>query len=487
MTRSLLVAIGAILLGALAVRLGLVLASDAYTNGDSDNYLTVAANIVRNFCVSRSDPASGACQPDWGGNQPLPGYPAFIALSWLVLGHSVFAVQLLQTVAAVAAAARMTYAVWAYTRRRDVTLAVAALLALSPLQVALPRAILTEPLATATTIWVMAELILSLAERRLRIVSLGCALAAAIFVRPDAVVLCLVVAGAAFYLHRPPVALARGALVALLVLLPVAGWIARAETVGLSFPRPASGHDWPFPPGMLAWAMTWSESDADEHSFIVPVFDADYSEIAIPSHVYVDAAEQESVQRALAELRAQAGEPVPASIDAVFGSLAAKRRASHPVATLVAVPVKRALYMWLSPAYAFDWPIRRFSLEEGAAIAHTGYASLAGLLSMIARYPMALGERALVNGYRLVVLLGFATCVVLCRRASLVRVRPVVAIVASYVVLRTIFMSWIAPGLGTRYIVEALPAMEIVCVLGLLYARGGAKHPVAAEAQLRPG
>ena len=53
--------------------------------GDTIGYQNVALNILYNFCVSLSDPATKECVPHWGGNQ-LPGYPAFLALNYWLFG-----------------------------------------------------------------------------------------------------------------------------------------------------------------------------------------------------------------------------------------------------------------------------------------------------------------------------------------------------------------------------------------------------------------
>jgi len=454
---------------AVLARSAFVFTTDVYSNGDSDNYVTVAENIYRNFCVSHSDPTSGACTPYWGGNQPFPGYAAFISLAWLIGGTSPVSVQLLQALVAALAIARMAYAVLVFTRRRDMAFAVGCVLAVSPLQVAFSRAILTETLATATTIWVFAELILSLAEKRLRLLSLGLALVAAIFIRTDAIVLIPVVAGVGFYLHPLPVALKRGTILGLIVAVPLGAWVARSVAVGLPpFPAPASGFGWTLPPGMMSWAMTWTENEGDERSYIIPLFQAQYSKIEVPDSAYRSAAERQEVQANLAKLASYDGQPVPADIDHAFASLAAARRHAEPLQSYVVKPLKRCLYIWLSPSYAFDWPTRRIPNLEGAAMVHAAYSSLGGLLAIIKNYPIDVAQRALINAYRLAVAIGFLVIAALSGAGPLRSLRPIIAIAGAYTLIRTLFMGAFAPGVGTRYIVETLPAMEVVCTLAVI-------------------
>src|SRR5688572_23607119 len=80
---------------ALLPRLLLILFTPA-TEGDGDVYGLVAENILRNGCVSMSDPTTAACIPHWGGNQP-PGYPLMIALAWGLSGHAPIAPLVLQS------------------------------------------------------------------------------------------------------------------------------------------------------------------------------------------------------------------------------------------------------------------------------------------------------------------------------------------------------------------------------------------------------
>src|SRR6185437_11916384 len=92
-------------------RLILVFSTSYYSTPDSRAYIRVAENIASNFCVSRSDPVSGLCEPSWGAGNQLPGYAAFIAVAWLFGKHSLIAVLLLQSLAAGFAIGRLAYAV----------------------------------------------------------------------------------------------------------------------------------------------------------------------------------------------------------------------------------------------------------------------------------------------------------------------------------------------------------------------------------------
>lgn len=227
--------------------------------GDTAIYETVALNILKNACVSVSSPVDGACIPHWGGNQ-LPGYPVFLAAVWSVFGKSALAANVVQSVLWTAAACYLVRAVWRFTGKWSAALLVGVVLALSPLQIPWVRMTLTETSAFTTTLWVFAELILSLADRRLRAVPLGIALAAAIFVRYDQIFLCLAVAAVGFYLYTPVQALKRGLVIALVVAAPLMAWTARNMVVGLDVvPHALTLEDGGVPPlGYIAWGNTWT-------------------------------------------------------------------------------------------------------------------------------------------------------------------------------------------------------------------------------------
>jgi hypothetical protein len=464
---------------AVVPRLALVLSTEPFDTPDSSTYVTVAENIQQNFCVSRSDPASGACKPHWGGNQ-LPGYPAFIALAWAIGGNSLVAIVVLQAVAASLAIGFLAYAVLVYTRRRDMALAAGCLLALSPLEIGYARALLTEALAMTTTIWVLGELILSLAARRLRVPSLGIALIAAIFIRLDGVLLCLLAAGVGFYLHPPGLALRRGALLAAIVIAPLAAWTIRSVAEGLPpFPTVAAAeHDWSVPKGIHRWATSWIETTEQAAEFIYPINKAAYSSARVPRDARIAPAERKRAEALLGMLSLHDDEPVPASIDDAFATLAAERRAAAPVETYLRLPLQRALFLWSDPYPSFGWPIG-FRTHESLEIARTiDSGGIAGLLAMALRYPVQSIGKLIIDGYRLVLLAIFVLLAIRSRHESFRFLCPIIALAAAYAVIRTVFFSaWIVE---TRYIVEAFPALETVCALGIascFMARTGAPPP----------
>lgn len=453
---------------ALAARLALVLSADPYLTPDSRAYIRVAENIYTNFCVSRLDPASGECVPLWGaGNQP-PGYPAFIATAWRLDGKSLLPVLVLQSIAASATIGWLTWSLLVLMRRGDMALVAGCVLALSPLEIGFSRAVLTEELATTTTLWVLAELFLSLAAGRLRLLTLGTALTAAILIRFDGALLCLLAAGVAFRLHPFALALRRGAILALIVVAPVAGWTLRSMALGLP-PVPVlttAEHDWVAPAGPFQWAATWVETSEQAAEFLIPMMEASYRKIRVPPTAYVMPGERQRVEGLLTRLAAYDGRPVPPDVDQDFRALAAERRLAHPVAAVLLTPLARSLAIWSDPYSSFAWPIG-FGTAAALEITHTiDRDGRRGLFAMVAKYPLQAAGKTVVNGYRFIILAGFLFVIVCAGRGVLPTLRPIIIVTAGYAVIRTVFFTAIfVPGVEIRYIVEALPGLEVVCAL----------------------
>ena len=312
----------------------------------------VALNIVQNGCVSLSEPTTGACEPDWGGNQ-LPGYPAFIALVWAVSGASPLAVRVGQALVVVGAGLWLVHAVARYTGSWRAAFFVGLVMALSPLQVAWPRLALTETLALATTMWVLAELMLSLAENRMRVWTTGFALTAAVFVRYDGVLLCLPVAFCAFVIHGPKRALLRGGAIALIVALPVLAWVARSADAGLGYvPRIPSLASLA-PVGFVSWTRTWSTHEYDLATVAWPMLRHRYTDIRIDGRAFDNDEEAAQIATLLDELARFDGEPFPQHVDGAFAALAAERRTRDPVRHWLWNPLRRAANMWFKPVLEF--------------------------------------------------------------------------------------------------------------------------------------
>jgi 4-amino-4-deoxy-L-arabinose transferase-like glycosyltransferase len=472
----------AVLGAALAARLAFIYGAPAL-GGDWDIYQRVALNMLRGCGVSLSDPAGEACVPHFGGNQ-LPGYPAFVALGFALAGPSEAALRVLQALLGTAAIGYLMLAVRRLTASDAMALAAGLVLALSPLAVAWPRFLVTEALALASTTWVLAELIRSLAERRLRVVPLALALAVAIFLRTDSVLLAAPVALAGFMVERPAETIRHGALLALLVALPLAAWTARNVAVGLPslMPPPMTMPDGSRAPvGYLAWGRTWLADEYQRAGWGYPVNRFAYANIAIDAAAYDDAAERSRVEALLAALRRHGGRAFPVEIDDAFQALADERTARAPLRTWLWLPLRRAWWLWTNPFSSHGWPTELPASTTDAARLGMAAGGLRGVLALARAHPgIALGK-ALTAAYKYALVLSFIAAVVLAAGRRLGPARPVVWIAAAYVVARTAFFAWTAT-VETRYLVEAVPLMEVAVALAALALWRRAPAPLRRSA-----
>ena len=453
--------------------------------GDATVYLTVAENIVQNGCVSVSDPSGGLCKPHWGGNQ-LPGFPAFIALNFVLFDHSLTMVRLAQALLAAFAILYLCTALRAWTKSFAAVACAGFLLALSPLAIGWPRHIFTETLAIALTTWLFADLIWSLAENRLRSLRLGLVLALAVFVRIDLLSLCLPVAACAFLIHRPQQAMRHGLIVMIGLALPLAGWSLRSVSQGLP-PLPpmtimADGS--PLPAGILAWGETWSSKEYHLNLWAFPVFTKSYSAIAPPPRAYASAKEKAQIEALLVTLRGFDGRTVPVEIDDAFAQIALKKKTDRPLFNWIYLPLRRSFEMWLTPFTSAGLPAA--AELPGAigsdAIHYVVTGDLTGIIKLILQYPELSFFKAASIGYRVVLLFGILLIVSFAVRGIPPTLRPLLILGLIFAVGRTLAFA-LTFNNTTRYIVEAAVPLEIVCgvFLGLWWNhRRGARTPAAS-------
>lgn len=459
---------------ALAIFLPRVILSLVYSEviGDGHVYLTVARNILEHTCVSMSNPATGACIPHWGGNQ-LPGYPAFVAASvWS--GGAVFgnaATGVAQSLVAALTAMRLAYALGKYLTPARVILVVGLVLGLSPVHIAWSRLLLTESLAVSLAIWLFAELLLSHAEGRLRLLPIAVALACSVFVRYDGVLLVVPVALVVFQLHDPMTAIRRGATIALIVAVPLGVWTARSLSAGLSFPPPltnsAGAEEMLSPQGFFSWLRTWNGNQYELQSTLWPALAFNYSAIDVPERAYVDDAERIRVLSLLRTLAAHDGAAFPPDIDATFAEMAATRRAARPWERWITTPARRLVWMSLNPLTSMGWPSDAGAVGQIRSTLARDNKTEA--LRIAFAHPLTTGGKLMNTLYR-IVLYGLLVVVILSRKARSAKgVGLLLQMSVSYWLARVIFFTVGAlAGPESRLLVEALPGLEIAVAAGAL-------------------
>lgn len=435
--------------------------------GDSALYETVALNILENACVSLSSPGEGACVPHWGGNQ-LPGYPIFLAVVWGVFGKSTLAANIVQSFLWTGAACYLVYAIQRFTGKAGTALFVGIVLALSPLQMPWVRMTLTETLALTAVLWVFAELILSLSERRLRIVPLGIGLAAALFVRYDLAFLCLAAAVIGFHIYLPAQALKRGLALALVVAVPLVGWTARNVVVGLGiFPHSSTmEHGDPPPLGYFAWGNTWTTNQYQYPSWNYPVFKRNYAGIHIDRQIYSSESEKVEVEHLLEELRTYQEEPFPMHIDKRFAELAAIRVSENPLWHSVGLRLVRTWNTWFNPRNSAGWPVD----------VPLGVVGTASIVELAVAYPVSALTRGLTGLYRIGLLVAMLALLAMSIAPSMKSLRPIIW-AAGIVTLGRILMYAGLDLVETRYALGSVPGIEIVlCLTIMLLIQKRSKH-----------
>lgn len=435
---------------------------------DGEQYLRVAENILLNGCISLSDVSSQACVPHWGGNHP-PGYPIAIAAVWVVTGVSIPAALIMQSTVFAVAAGFFTRAVAVASGRPVAAFAAGLVLALSPLQVGWARLVLPDMLAVAGTIWVFAELFLSLHERRLRVVQLGFALTLAFFARYDGIFLVVPVAVVGFIIHRPLVALRRGAICAMIFAVPILVWSARNVAQGLSFvPDPFLQDGGSSPKGYLKWGNTWVVSLYDGAGLAYPLQSRDYERITINAQrAFANDAEKQLVRDLLEELRTDwPGKPFPPHIDERFRQLATARTQNDPFGHYVFLPLSRAIEFWANPFYSYAWPIELDGKLDQNDRERLAEGSLGGALSVALKYPVEAFGKAGLLGYRALVVLATIAGLVLVFNVP-VALRAMVLLGVGFALFRTLALSF-QPSVDSRYMIPGMAVVEAISVLALV-------------------
>jgi hypothetical protein len=211
------------------------------------------------------------------------------------------------------------------------------------------------------------------------------------------------------------------------------------------------------------------------------VFTHNYERIQIPDRAYGSAAEQRRVELLLAELRDYSGRPFPDHIDTAFEEIASARRAANSLNVGIGHLAVRIGWLWLNPYTSLGWPVmtddavdrlkRALATRELARIIETVGTEMAS-------DPLPVFGKIInvVYRYLLLVSVGFALFFALRRGSG--PVRRFALVVALYALIRTIAFGYLSHT-ESRYVVEAIPGLEIALVLGL-WARIGQSHDISA-------
>jgi hypothetical protein len=310
-------------------------------------YLRMAENISLNGCYSESPPADAPCIPYWGPKQP--GYPVFIAVI-KAFSNSLVGIVIFQSLLVSAA---ITYticcAVPFFRNLAGATLA-GFVLALSPLTVPYSDWLLTETLAVAASLWVVAECLRSLATRRFRTAHISFAILIAVFIRWDLIWLFLPITIVAYTLLDLRSAIYKLVGVLCVVSVPILLLILKAVVAGLPpVPRLLSASDDQVPPGIVAFWKATAVSVRAARGLVWPVWGRNYDAIEKRFHdgSVSKRVDREGLGSALKALsKVPNGQPVPNHVDESFALLARDFTSNNPYYARFIIPVERAIAIW---------------------------------------------------------------------------------------------------------------------------------------------
>jgi len=437
-------------------------------SGDWPVYQTVAQNILANQCVSLSDPASGACIPNWGGNH-LPGFSWFIAMVWSLFPREWLSIGIAQSLVIAFTTVYLAKSMAPLFFDRHWARVAGLLAALSPLVVPWARISLPDTLALAATQWILADLVRSYLEGRLRVVSLAVASAVAMFLRYDSVLLAFPIAVTGIIIHGPWDAIRRGLILLLITAVPLGIWWARSISVGLGgFPKPYALQSGGAPPmGYIAWGKTWAVDQYQAPTWVYAVYTQRYNTINIDPAVYRSKEERRRVESLVAELKSEHDlKPFPSHIDNAFAELAAERRAAEPLQYWLVLPLRRAATLWFNPRNSAAWPVSLNTVEN------EGLPSQSRLVEIALNNPGATLVKLGTAAYRLalpIVALVFLIWMRRRRLESWLLLNAITFAVASTIFHAALLMT------EPRYIVATIPFLELAIFTAL--ARRYARDP----------
>ena len=393
---------------AFALRL-LFLWKFSFVAGDSFIYGDIARNWLQHgtFAMTEDSVLVPTCIR-------LPGYPAFIALIWKVVGIDHYrAIMVVQVVFDVGTC----YLVAALARRLlgDRAARIGFLLyALNPFTANYAATPLTETLAIFFTALTLLCAVRGLPHDREGLdfrwwIACGLAIAAGILLRPDAGILLAGIGGYLLFelFQRPEKQqiVTAGVLVAVFALAPLIPWTLRNWRMFHIFqplaPRYAN-NPWEFvPAGFNRWTKTWLVDyvSVDDIYWHVP---GDPLEISkLPPRAFDSPAQRAATERVFAAYNSTC-DPMcrmTPEVDSQFAALAAERIRQAPLRYYGWLPLVRVADMWLRPrteALPLDshwWRFRRDSKDStiGVLFGAINLAYVVAALLGIARrrFPVA--------------------------------------------------------------------------------------------------
>ena len=439
--------------------------------GDYEIYTTVAKNILNGCGVSLSDPLSEKCIPHFGGNHG-PGYPLFISIGWLIFNNSDTAIRIMQSIIFSISCLWLLKSIYMLTKNKNTMIIIGLIIAFSPLLIAWPRYLQTETLSLAATIYLIAEIIISLSLKRIRVIPIGLALIFATWIRLDNVFLTIPVAVTTIYLHGFKLGIKKGLLIAIILASTWGTWTVRNIIVDLpkliptDMIMPDGSRS---PTGYLKWTKTWITHEYERPGALWGINRKNYSGIDIPQRAYADNEEKLKIEKLVETLKSIDKQDFPIEIDNKFKEIADQKIKNNPIQYWLTYPSIRLIRMWTNPFSSFGWPNempdRGLSKNERLAAAK---GNINILLEKAFAYPYHAISKGFNALYRFILMLLLIYSLLNMYKRNIQD--PVFAfslITISYLISRTIFFS-LNSNFETRYMVTCIPFIEILVCLTIL-------------------
>lgn len=455
--------IGTIIVLAGLARLSFIILAQT-TGGDWFRYERFAENILNGCGMSFSTPYSGECIPESSGY--FPGYPAFIALLWMLFGKSVNIVLFAQLGCCLAALYWFLVSLLRLTNNLKVVACAGLLFALSPLHMAWSRYALTESLALTTSIWFLAEILNSIAQKKLRVFHLAAALTAAVYIRPDSIFLALPAFLVSFYIYYWKKAVHQILLFVILTSIPISGWMIRNMLIGhaplsMASRRSAS---YPYPLGYFSWLNTWIINEYERADAAFGVGQYKYSQIKFHLSKFVSDRELSKAQLLAKELAFYDGKPFPPHIDSQFQMMADKKRSEMNFQIYARIYFFRAVDLLLNPFSSWGWPSEIKDVDRSAVAKALSGKNFRELKLLLEGHITEISVKLLLWTYRVLLFTAFVFLAGFCIRNTFTLVGILGCSVAALFFSRLAFFVIIG-GLESRYMVGVIPWVECSVVL----------------------
>ena len=437
--------------------------------GDTSTYLKLAENILRGCGMSHSDPKSDECILT--ARIYFPGYPAFIAFVWAIFGKSVFAVLIAQLICYLLALIWLLIATFQLTKSNKIMCAVGILLALSPMQIGWFRFVLTEPLAIATATWFLAEILISIANKKLRAFHLALALSCSIYIRPDSVFMILPVLVTSFFINDFKKSIKEILLIIFLTSIPVSIWLVRNYSLGQP-PISSISTVAPNAKGYFTWLDTWVVNEYERSAANFPVWQKEYSKIDIHTSRYIDVNELQKAHILIAQLKLIDGKKFPENIDRKFEHMALEKIKTRKVVVPFLIFQERVAWLLFNPFSSWGLPLEMKFINRNEVIETIKIFDIRHFNQLTSGYRSLIFWKFSTFLYRLFVFSFFFALVsfLIFKKSSKVSLQLKIFGFSTFLLMSVKIIFYIyMEGLESRYLISVVPWVETSVALWFAY------------------